>query len=108
MDWEIIQTLLETALMAILSVLIPYLGLQIRAWLQAKLSQAQMETVLRLVRVAVLAVEQEDMQEKKRRAIAYAEHLLREHGIHIQIDRLSAMIEAAVYEELTRWETNNP
>lgn len=106
--WELVQNGLEMLLTAALGTVIAVVGVQLRAWLVSKTSQARFETAVRLIRAAVLAAEQEGLggivADKKQVAIAYAQQLLDEAGIQLSAARIGEIIESLVYEELTRWQ----
>lgn len=106
--WNQFQTLLETALTIVLTAAIPVLGMYARQWLREQVGQKKLDTAVRLVRTAVMAAEQEgvdlDGEAKKQMAIDHAQRLLNEANIQLDVERLGAIIESVVYEEINRWQ----
>lgn len=112
--WQAVQTVLETMILALVTTGLPWLGMQARQWLRERLGQQRLETAVTGLEVAtraaksvVLAVEQAGGQtaaDKKREAVEELEKLLHQEGIRLDVGRLGVLIEAAVYEELKRWQ----
>ncbi|MBK8990167.1 MAG: hypothetical protein IPM39_29570 [Chloroflexi bacterium] len=105
--WAIIQPAIETLVTLFVGMLLIALGVQARTWLTARVGQANLDTAVRLIRTAVLAIEQEGLtgaiNDKKEAAIAYAEELLAANNIHVDIATISHIIESLVYDEFNRW-----
>jgi hypothetical protein len=114
MNWnEILGAVLQAVLIAV----IPTLAAAAFKWLWAKASTVWAElserypTVTDLLRdaarVAVQAAEQQGaaglITDKKKYALEIAEKWLAEHGVVLDLDLVSAAIEAAVFDELNRY-----
>lgn len=100
------QALLQTVLMAVLPVLAAALvnwALKAARTETGKWNQQTLTTLFWLAGMAVRAAEQAEIAgyitDKKKFAIEYVETWFSTHGIPIDVDTLSAAIEAAVMEE---------
>jgi hypothetical protein len=105
--WSAIQETLETLIYGTVLVAIPVLGNQVRLWLQAKLTTERHQIVRNLAATIVTAVEQEyenaSGPQKLGMAIKRLETALADAGIKLELDAMRIAIEAAVFEELSRW-----
>lgn len=109
MNLETLSPIIQMALMTLLTLAIPALFIYVRQWLLTKTDAGTIANTVNLVRAVVLAVEQEakaygwDADEKKLQAIEKAEAMLRAHGLALDLDQLSDLVESLVYDELNRW-----
>lgn len=114
-DMEFISTLLQNLLLALL---VPLFGLAARLlidWANAKraeLTAAQNKNLNLVIRMAIMAAQQlynaGDGASKKRYALDVAESWLTKQGLNIDLDVLSAAIEATVYDEFHRFDEPKP
>lgn len=106
---ELLQKSLEVAIQVLLPVVLGFLVVFIRAKIaevKSKIPQEQMQFASALAKMLVLAAEQngligalEDVgEEKKRWVMGMLDQALKERGIVLDLETLSAMIEAAVHE----------
>lgn len=113
------STILQTALVTIIQVLLPVVLVFIVTWINLKIkeikgqmNQADLEFAGALVRQLVLAAEQNGLTgaleavgaEKKKYVIALAEAELERQGIKIDLDVLDALVEAACMEAFSKIE----
>lgn len=109
MNLETLSPIIQMAMMTLLALAIPALFVYARQWLLTKTDAGTIANTVNLVRAVVLAVEQEankhgwDSDEKKLQALEKGEAMLRAHGIVLDLDQLSDLIESLVYDELNRW-----
>ena len=93
-------------LIALVTVLVPLIGTAVRTFLASKSNDQNFQTILSVVRTAVLAAEQAGLVDKaidkKGVAISFAQQMLADRGLTVDLAALSAAIEAAVAEELNR------
>ena len=93
-------------LLALVTVLVPLIGAAVRNLVAANKDDARFQTLMSVARVAVLAAEQAGLagrvSDKKDAAIEYAEAMLADRGMKVDLDALSAAIESAVADELNR------
>lgn len=91
-------------LLAAIAVIVPLVGSAVRGFIAANKNSRELETLAGIAKVAVLAAEQSGLsgliEDKKNYAIRVAEQMLEERGIKIDLDTLTAAIEAAVLNEL--------
>lgn len=109
MNTEQILQLFEPFLLALLSALAGVLTAYIIKLLRQQFSQAQWQMIERVVALAVASAEQYggDNEMKKRTALAMAQEVLVAHGIHLNLNEIDAVIEAAVWREIKRERSAN-
>lgn len=112
--WEFLAPALESVLAGVATLVISTLGLYLRQWLIARIGQDRLLMAGDITRAAVMAVEQQgekygwDGEAKKAQALALVDAWLTEHGIDVDEAKIAALIEAAVYEELSHWLPSEP
>jgi hypothetical protein len=114
-DYEFISELLQSLLLA---VLVPLAGFAVQALIawgkdkRAELDQKNQWMLDSAIRIAVFAAQQvygaTNGAEKKAYALDIAEKWLASKNIYMDLDVLDAAIEAAVFEQLKRWEETEP
>jgi len=113
MEDSILQMALEVAVQVLVPVLLTgFIALMTQAWrwMRTMIEAQQMTIVLDIIAQLVLAAEQIGLTNElldagyQRMAwvLARAEITLAEKGIHIDADRLRDLIEAVVFDQLTR------
>lgn len=104
---DILQSLVLTLLTAGLPILLNYL----RKWLLDRVGREHLDTAAAIAKTVVMAIEQagdKTAAEKKREAVQLMDGWLQERGINIDLVQIDALIEAAVYNELNRWQLIEP
>lgn len=93
-------------LVALVTILVPLIGSAARSLVKSNANNTQFQTLMSIARTAVLAAEQAGLAglivDKKEAAVSYAQAMLTDRGMSIDISALDAAIEAAVAQELNR------
>lgn len=120
---EQISEFLQIVLSALITAATPVLVAYAVAWLKARqreieanLSEQEQYVIREALRVAVHAAEQSGLatglvkegEKKKRWAIEIAQQYLSRYGITLDLDELTGLIEATVWEELNRGRPAEP
>jgi LL-H family phage holin len=94
-------------LAAVVGGVIAFVGKELRALLNRKLTTEQLALLMKIAREAVRVAEQTGVaatgEEKKDEAIKVAATFLAAYGIKVSESQLDAAIEAAVFAELNQW-----
>lgn len=114
---DLLQNTLQTIVITIIQVMAPIIaGLVIRLFLlqiskiKASLTSEEYEFASKLAKQLVLAAEQNGLKDqflaegsaKKEYVLSHMEALLKSKGIKLNIRMISDIVEAAVFDELTR------
>jgi hypothetical protein len=110
MDWsDLVQPLLETVLAVMLPIVLGFVAVWLKGLLakvKAEMSESQLAFVTALAGQLVLAAEQSGLtgaitnvgEEKKAMVLAALQQAATDNGIKINVELLSAIIEAAVVD----------
>lgn len=97
-------------LVALVTILVPLIGTAVRSLVKNNANNTQFLTLIEIARTAVLAAEQAGLAglivDKKEAAVSYAQAMLADRGMSIDVSALDAAIEAAVANELNRYAIN--
>jgi len=121
MTWaDVISRCLQIILEALLPVAVAVLAAYVHQWLkqrqmeiEVRLSEHQKKMLREAVELAVKAAEQSGLWDKaletgkakKEFALSWASRYLEEFGLTLDLETLSGLIEAAVWDELTPWDS---
>jgi LL-H family phage holin len=110
---ELVQQILSSPefvalLIAVITAVVGFVGKALRDLIGSKVSAEQLQLLMVIAKQAVAVAEQTGIaktgEEKKAEAIRVAQVYLDAYGIKIDVQRVAAAIEAAVFTELTKLE----
>jgi hypothetical protein len=89
-----------------------WLGKTLVSFVNKKLTAEQIAVLMKVAAISVAVAEQTGLgktaEEKKAEAMFVAQTYLDAYGIKVNAEQLSAAIEAAVFNEINKWETPEP
>lgn len=93
-------------LITLVTIFVPLIGAAVRNLVTANKDDKRFQTLMAVASMAVMAAEQAGLaglvSDKKAAAIDFAEALLADRGMTVDLNALDAAIEAAVADELNR------